>query len=230
MTEQFIPNLGLSVALHSLQKTLGTPMDNIKEFAREQAALQYPLRYPSIPECVRRLSAKHGVLVLWRGNLAKCLIYALPTGSILALNDLFSTMTNDLFVSKLVCGGAAGAIGTTVSYPLQCEYLLYRHARVNKQRHTYFKGIGDCIVTIVSGKGIGGGLLYPGWVATVMGSFVFRAGQLGGFRQMQDNVNPYKNDRGVMGVISSFVAVTLARLLTMPFTFPFTTVRRRFID
>jgi len=61
---------------------------------------------------------------------------------------------------------------------------------------------------------------------TVMGAFVYRAGQLGCFKQIQD-MNPYKKDKGTMGAVSSFCAVTIARSVVMPFNSPFDTVRRR---
>jgi len=61
---------------------------------------------------------------------------------------------------------------------------------------------------------------------TVAGAFVYRAGQLGLFKQIQD-MNPYAKDKGTLGGISSFVAVTVARSAVMPFNYPFDTVRRR---
>ena len=87
-----------------------------------------------------------------------------------------------------------------------------------------FNGIGDCIMTTVRSQGITG--LYTGWSVTVMGAFVYRAGQLGCFKQIQD-MNPYKKDKGMMGGLSSFAAVTAARTVVMPFNYPFDTVRRR---
>ena len=55
---------------------------------------------------------------------------------------------------------------------------------------------------------------------------MYRAGQLGCFKQIQD-LNPYKNDKGTLGAVSAFVAVTAARTVVMPFNYPFDTVRRR---
>jgi len=40
-------------------------------------------------------------------------------------------------------------------------------------------------------------------------------------------LNPYKADKGTIGAVSSFVAVTAARTAIMPFNYPFDTVRRR---
>jgi len=61
---------------------------------------------------------------------------------------------------------------------------------------------------------------------TVAGAFVYRAGQLGCFKQIQD-MNPYAKDKGTLGVVSSFASVTMARTVVMPFNYPFDTVRRR---
>jgi solute carrier family 25 (adenine nucleotide translocator) protein 4/5/6/31 len=87
-----------------------------------------------------------------------------------------------------------------------------------------FNGIADCIMSTVKSQGITG--LYTGWSVTVAGAFVYRAGQLGCFKQIQD-MNPYKNDKGALGAISAFTAVTVARTVVMPFNYPFDTVRRR---
>jgi len=87
-----------------------------------------------------------------------------------------------------------------------------------------FKGIGDCIMTTVRQQGITG--LYTGWLVTCMGAFVYRAGQLGLFKQIQD-LNPYQKDKGTLGAVSSFLAVTIARSAVMPFNYPFDTIRRR---
>jgi Mitochondrial carrier protein len=78
----------------------------------------------------------------------------------------------------------------------------------------------QCIWTTTKNQGITG--LYTGWGVTVAGAFVYRAGQLGCFKQIQD-MNPYKNDKGVIGAVSAFVAVTLARTVVMPFNYPFDT-------
>ena len=68
--------------------------------------------------------------------------------------------------------------------------------------------------------------LYRGAAVTVCGAFVYRGGQLGLFAQVQD-MNPYKADKGPVGVVAAFVAATVARTITTPFNYPFDTVRRR---
>merc|ERR1719313_2498825 len=82
----------------------------------------------------------------------------------------------------------------------------------------------DCIMKTVQAGGITG--LYRGAAVTVAGAFVYRGGQLGLFAQVQD-MNPYKADKGPLGVVAAFVAATVARTITTPFNYPFDTVRRR---
>merc|ERR1711982_50548 len=74
-----------------------------------------------------------------------------------------------------------------------------------------FNGILDCIMKTVNQGGITG--LYRGSAVTVAGAFVYRGGQLGLFGQIMD-MNPYKQDKGIIGIVAAF-------------TCPFDTVRRR---
>jgi len=40
-------------------------------------------------------------------------------------------------------------------------------------------------------------------------------------------LNPYQKDRGVMGLVSCFIAAQVAGIAARPFNYPFDTVRRR---
>jgi solute carrier family 25 (adenine nucleotide translocator) protein 4/5/6/31 len=188
-------------------------------------------RYKSIGDCARRVLAEQGALAFWRGNLVNCLRYAPQQGSALAFNDLLNaafpnydskTQFWQSFAVKLTSGGLSGAIANTVCYPF--DFARTRLASDIGKGKAQFKGITDCIVTTVKSQGITG--LYTGWSVTVAGAFVYRAGQLGLFKQIQD-LNPYAKDKGLIGGVSSFVAVTTARTVIMPFNYPFDTVRRR---
>lgn len=187
--------------------------------------------YSGIGDCFARVRAEQGMKAFWRGNLVNCLRYAPQQGSALAFNDVL----NDLFPNyssktdfwksfgvKLFSGGLAGAIANTICFPF--DFARTRLASDVKAGKGQFNGIADCIVSTVKSQGITG--LYTGWSVTVAGAFVYRAGQLGCFKQIQD-LNPYKNDKGVLGGVSAFVAVTTARTVIMPFNYPFDTVRRR---
>lgn len=187
--------------------------------------------YSGIGDCFARVRAEQGFKAFWRGNLVNCLRYAPQQGSALAFNDVL----NDLFPAyssktdfwksfgvKLFSGGLAGAIANTICFPF--DFARTRLASDVKAGKGQFSGIGDCIMSTVKSQGITG--LYTGWSVTVAGAFVYRAGQLGCFKQIQD-LNPYKNDKGFLGGASAFVAVTTARTIIMPFNYPFDTVRRR---
>jgi len=171
------------------------------------------------------------MLAFWRGNLVNCLRYAPQQGSALAFNDFLNALfpvynsNTDFwksFAVKLGSGGLAGAIANTICYPF--DFARTRLASDLGTGKGQFNGIFDCIATTVRNQGLTG--LYTGWSVTVMGAFVYRAGQLGCFKQIQD-LNPWAKDKGTKGAISSFVAVTTARTIIMPFNYPFDTVRRR---
>jgi solute carrier family 25 (adenine nucleotide translocator) protein 4/5/6/31 len=233
---QLLSDLALGGAIGAISKTVMAPVERVKLLMQTQDSNPDVLsgkvkRYESIPDCFRRVRSEQGAAAFWRGNLVNCLRYAPQQGSALAFNDMLNNMfpnyssKTDFWKSfgvKLVSGGLAGALANTVCYPF--DYARTRLASDLGVGGAKFKGITDCIVTTVKSQGIIG--LYTGWTVTVLGAFVYRAGQLGCFKQIQD-LNPYKNDKGTMGAVSSFVAVTTARTVVMPFNYPFDTVRRR---
>jgi solute carrier family 25 (adenine nucleotide translocator) protein 4/5/6/31 len=220
----------------AISKTVMAPVERIKLLMQTQDSNPKVIsgevkRYSSIGDCFRRVLSEQGALAFWRGNLVNCLRYAPQQGSALAFNDMLNNIfpvynaNNDFFKSfavKLTSGGLAGAMANTICYPF--DFARTRLASDLGSGKGQFKGIGDCILTTVRNQGITG--LYTGWSVTVMGAFVYRAGQLGCFRQIQD-LNPYQKDKGTLGAISSFLAVTVARTVIMPFNYPFDTVRRR---
>jgi solute carrier family 25 (adenine nucleotide translocator) protein 4/5/6/31 len=188
-------------------------------------------RYAGIGDCFKRVLAEQGPKAFWRGNLVNCLRYAPQQGSALAFNDAlnnafpaYSSKTDfwKSFGVKLTSGGLAGALANTICYPF--DYARTRLASDLAKGKGQFNGIWHCISSTVKSQGITG--LYTGWMVTCMGAFVYRAGQLGCFKQIQD-LNPYASDKGTLGAVSSFVAVTVARTVVMPFNYPFDTVRRR---
>jgi len=188
-------------------------------------------RYDGIGDCFSRVYREQGVAAFWRGNLVNCLRYAPQQGSALAFNDILNAMFPNYdsktqfwqsFAVKLTSGGLAGAAANTICYPF--DFARTRLASDLKAGGGQFKGIFDCLYKTVSAQGLTG--LYTGWSVTVMGAFVYRAGQLGCFKQIQD-LNPYQKDKGTLGAVSSFAAVTVARTIVMPFNYPFDTVRRR---
>merc|ERR1712146_211151 len=188
-------------------------------------------RYKGIGDCFNRVRAEQGMGAFWRGNLVNCIRYAPQQGSALAFNDTlkrampkYDPKTDywEDFGVKLLSGGAAGGIANVVCYPF--DFARTRLASDVSAGKGQFDGILDCIMKTVQQGGVTG--LYRGAAVTVAGAFVYRGGQLGLFAQVQD-MNPYKADKGIVGVVAAFTAATVARTITTPFNYPFDTVRRR---
>jgi solute carrier family 25 (adenine nucleotide translocator) protein 4/5/6/31 len=234
--EQLASDLLVGGGIGAISKTVMAPVERVKLLMQTMDSNPDVIagkveRYKSIGDCFSRVYAEQGLKAFWRGNLVNCLRYPPQQGSALAFNDAI----NDLFpvydskkqfwqslAVKLTSGGLAGGAANTICYPF--DYARTRLASDVKKGGGQFKGIWDCISTTVKSQGITG--LYTGWSVTVAGAFVYRAGQLGLFKQIQD-LNPYKNDKGTLGAVSAFVSVTAARTAIMPFNYPFDTVRRR---
>lgn len=234
---QLLTDLLIGGSIGAVSKTVMAPVERIKLLLQTQDSNPDVIsgkvaRYNGIGDCARRVMAEQGALAFWRGNLVNCLRYAPQQGSALAFNDFinnkvfpkYSQKTDfwKAFLVNLSSGGLAGAIANTICYPF--DFARTRLASDVKQGKPQFNGIFDCIATTVRQQGVTG--LYTGWSVTVAGAFVYRAGQLGCFKQIQD-MNPYKKDKGTLGAVSAFVAVTAARTVVMPFNYPFDTVRRR---
>jgi len=233
--QQLGSDLLIGGIIGAISKTVMSPVERVKILMQTQDSNADIIsgkeqRYTSIQDCFKSVYRRQGVLAFWRGNLVNCLRYAPQQGSALAFNDFINKLFPNYnsktdfwksFAVKLTSGGVAGAIANTICYPL--DFARTRLAS-DVGQVKMFKGIWDCIWTTARQQGITG--LYTGWTVTVMGAFVYRAGQLGMFKQIQD-LNPWQADKGTLGAISSFVSVTAARTAVMPFNYPFDTVRRR---
>jgi solute carrier family 25 (adenine nucleotide translocator) protein 4/5/6/31 len=204
---------------------LQTQDSNPKIISGEEA------RYKGIGDCFKRVSAEQGTKAFWRGNLVNCIRYAPQQGSALAFNDAikralpkFNPKTDYYkdFASKLIAGGCAGGAANLVCYPF--DYARTRLASDVGSGKKSFDGIADCIMKTIKLGGVTG--LYRGSAITVAGAFVYRGGQLGLFGQIMD-MNPYKQDKGMLGVVAAFTCATVARTATTPFNYPFDTIRRR---
>jgi len=232
---QLLSDLLVGGSIGAISKTIMAPVERVKLLLQTMDSNPDVLsgkveKYKGIGDCFSRVYSEQGAKAFWRGNLVNCLRYAPQQGSALAFNDFLNRSFPNYppedfwkgFGVKLLSGGLAGAVANTICYPF--DFARTRLASDLGKGKPQFNGIMDCIVTTVKNQGITG--LYTGWSVTVLGAFVYRAGQLGCFKQIQD-MNPYAKDRGTKGAISSFVAVTAARTVVMPFNYPFDTVRRR---
>jgi len=234
--EQLGSDLLIGGSIGAVSKTVMAPVERVKLLMQTQDSNPKVLsgevkRYSGIVDCFKRVTSEQGFKAFWRGNLVNCLRYAPQQGSALAFNDFLNNMFPNYssntdfwksFAVKLTSGGLAGALANTICYPF--DFARTRLASDLGKGQGQFKGITHCIVSTVQKQGITG--LYTGWTVTMFGAFVYRAGQLGMFKQIQD-LNPWAKDRGTLGALSSFAAVTIARSAVMPFNYPFDTVRRR---
>jgi len=232
----FITDLALGGVSGAIVKTAMAPIERVKILMQTQDSNPKVLsgeipKYTGIMDCFKRVSAEQGTKAFWRGNLVNCIRYAPQQGSALAFNDAIKrafpkynpkTHYYQDFASKLLAGGMAGGAANVVCYPF--DFARTRLASDLGSGKGQFNGIADCIMKTVQAGGITG--LYRGSAVTVAGAFVYRGGQLGLFAQVMD-MNPYKQDKGVVGIIAAFVCATVARTITTPFNYPFDTVRRR---
>lgn len=234
--QQVMTDLAIGGISGAITKTAMSPIERVKLLMQTQDSNPDVIsgkvqRYTGIGDCFRRVQSEQGFAAFWRGNLVNCIRYAPQQGSALAFNDALKQLfpkynsKTDFWQSfgvNLLSGGLAGGIANTICYPF--DFARTRLASdVGKGKRT-FNGIGDCITKTVRNSGITG--LYRGWSITVMGAFVYRAGQLGTFAQIM-SMNPYKEDKGAVGMLAAFVAAQVARNAVMPFNYPFDTVRRR---
>jgi len=234
--QQVLSDLAIGGVAGAITKTAMSPIERVKLLMQTQDSNPDIIsgkvqRYSGLGDCFKRVQSEQGVRAFWRGNLVNCIRYAPQQGSALAFNDaikqLFPKYSNktqfwQAFGTNLLSGGLAGGIANTICYPF--DFARTRLASdVGKGKKT-FNGITDCIMKTVRNQGITG--LYRGWSITVAGAFVYRAGQLGTFAQIMA-MNPYKEDKGMTGMVAAFVAAQVARNAVMPFNYPFDTVRRR---
>jgi len=234
--EQFLTDLAVGGISGAVAKTLMSPVERVKILMQTQDSNPKIIsgeekRYTGMGDCFKRVQAEQGFNAFWRGNLVNCLRYAPQQGSALAFNDTIRALTpkcdpvKDFFMAttfSLLSGGLSGAAANTICYPF--DFARTRLASDVGSGKKMFNGIGDCIVKTVKTSGITG--LYRGWAVTCGGAFVYRGGQLGLFSQIMA-MNPYKDDKGPLGLFITFCAATAGRTAVMPFNYPFDTVRRR---
>jgi solute carrier family 25 (adenine nucleotide translocator) protein 4/5/6/31 len=232
----FMTDMLLGGVSGAIVKTAMAPVERVKLLLQTQDSNPKVIsgeiqKYTGIGDCFKRVSAEQGMGAFWRGNTVNCIRYAPQQGSALAFNDQIKRMVPKYnpktdyykdFSMKLLSGGLAGGLANVVCYPF--DFARTRLASDLGKGEGQFNGIADCIMKTVKTGGITG--LYRGSAITVAGAFVYRGGQLGLFAQIQD-MNPYKQDKGMIGIVAAFVCATVARTITTPFNYPFDTIRRR---
>merc|ERR1711991_597933 len=166
-------------------------------------------RYTGIGNCFSRIDAEQGMAAFWRGNFTNCIRYFPTQAFNLSFKDSIKkmfpkynakTQFPQFFAVNMASGGMAAAGSLCIVYPL--DYARTRLASDVGSGKKSFNGLGDCLVKTARGpSGVMG--LYNGFGVSVMGIIPYRGVYFGVFDTLAD-MNPYKKDRGPIGLVSKF--------------------------
>merc|ERR1712078_351563 len=127
------------------------------------------------------------------------------------------------FMVNLCSGGLAAAGSLSIVYPL--DYARTRLASDVGGGKKTFNGLLDCLKKTAAGpQGPAG--LYAGFGVSLAGIIPYRGFQLGAFDTLV-GLNPFKDDSGILGVVSTFASAQTAIIAGATISYPFDTVRRR---
>jgi len=220
----------------AVAKTATAPIERVKLIIQTQDS--NPLirsgevkRYTGIGDCFARITNEQGFGAFWRGNFTNVIRY-FPTqafnfafkDTIKAMFPKYSSKTEFwmFFLVNMASGGLAGAGSLCIVYPL--DYARTRLASDVGSGQRSFNGLGDCLRKTVKAGGVGA--LYNGFGVSVAGIIPYRGVYFGMFDSLIAR-NPYKNESGVIGLLSKF-AIAQATAITAGYaSYPFDTVRRR---
>ncbi len=221
----------------AVAKTITAPIERVKLIIQTQDANPRIIkgevaRYTGIGNCFSRVYSEQGFAAFWRGNFTNVIRY-FPTQ---AFNFAFKDTIKGFFpryspktdmgkfaMVQIASGGLAGAGSLCIVYPL--DYARTRLASDVGTGKRDFNGLADCLKKTAAGpKGILG--LYNGFGVSVIGIIPYRGVYFGMFDSLRE-INPYKKDKGVLGVASTFAVAQVTAICAGYASYPFDTVRRR---
>merc|ERR1712196_477840 len=221
----------------AIAKTCTAPIERVKLIIQTQDANPRIMsgeipRYTGIVNCFTRVGSEQGFLAFWRGNFVNILRYFPTQAFNFAFKDTIKAMFPKyspkkefakFFAINMASGGLAGAGSLCIVYPL--DYARTRLASDVGSGKKSFNGLGDCLVKTARGpSGVMG--LYNGFGVSVMGIIPYRGVYFGVFDTLAD-MNPYKKDRGPIGLVSKFGIAQFTAILAGYASYPFDTIRRR---
>jgi len=225
---------GLSGAI---AKTGTAPIERVKLIIQTQDANPKiksgeVARYTGIANCFTRVYKEQGLGAFWRGNMTNVIRY-FPTQAfnfafkdqIKALFPRYSPKKEFLyfFLTNMASGGLAGAGSLCIVYPL--DYARTRLASDVGSGKPQFSGLADCLLKTARGpSGILG--LYNGFGVSVAGIIPYRGVYFGMFDSLM-GLNPFRNDRNVVGLASKFGIAQVTAITAGYASYPFDTIRRR---
>lgn len=232
----FLVDFALGGVSGAIAKTCTAPIERVKLLIQTQDANPKIIsgeiaRYTGIGDCFTRVYQEQGLGAFWRGNFTNVLRYFPTQAFNFAFKDTIKAMFPKVnpkenfatfFLINMASGGLAGAGSLTIVYPL--DYARTRLASdVGKER--VFNGLADCLQKTAKGPaGVMG--LYNGFGVSVIGIIPYRGVYFGLYDTLKE-MNPYKKDMGVMGILSSFACAQTTAIAAGYASYPFDTVRRR---
>ena len=189
-------------------------------------------RYTGIGDCFTRVYQEQGLGAFWRGNFTNVLRYFPTQAFNFAFKDTIKTLFpkadpkkefGKFFLINMASGGLAGAGSLCIVYPL--DYARTRLASDVGTGKAQFSGLGDCLVKTAKGPG-GVMSLYNGFGVSVIGIIPYRGVYFGLYDTLREQ-NPYKKDKGLLGIISKFAVAQFTAISAGYASYPMDTVRRR---
>jgi len=188
-------------------------------------------RYTGILNCFTRVTAEQGFSAFWRGNTVNVIRYFPTQAFNFAFKDTIKAMFpkynpktefGSFFMANMASGGLAGAGSLTIVYPL--DYARTRLASDVGSGNPQFNGLMDCLTKTIKGGGFFS--MYNGFGVSVVGIVAYRGPYFGLFDTMKE-MNPFKKERGIVGLASKFVIAQTVAIIAGFISYPFDTVRRR---
>jgi len=221
----------------AIAKTATAPIERVKLIIQTQDA--NPLiksgkvaRYTGIGNCFTRVYQEQGMKAFWRGNFTNVIRYFPTQAFNFAFKDTiksffpkYSSKTEFLmfFLTNMASGGLAGAGSLCIVYPL--DYARTRLASDVGAGQKSFNGLADCLIK--TSKGPSGVLgLYNGFGVSVAGIIPYRGVYFGMYDSL-GALNPYRNDKGLIGLASKFGIAQFTAIVAGYASYPFDTIRRR---
>jgi solute carrier family 25 (adenine nucleotide translocator) protein 4/5/6/31 len=233
----FLVDFALGGVSGAIAKTCTAPIERVKLIIQTQDANPKIMsgevpRYTGIGNCFARVYSEQGLQAFWRGNFTNVIRYFPTQAFNFAFKDTFKTMFPkkdpkteffQFFMVNMASGGLAGAGSLCIVYPL--DYARTRLASDVGSGKRDFNGLGDCLMKTASGPK-GPLALYNGFGVSVAGIIPYRGVYFGMYDSLRAK-NPYKADKGVLGVASKFVVAQFTAICAGYASYPMDTVRRR---
>jgi len=221
----------------AVAKVVSAPLETVKLLMQYDDDDELGEREPldGALDCVLRVYGRDGVRGFFRGTAPNVLRYVPTQGFNFLMKDRVKRWMTKLykatpdypgkkFAHNMLAGGVAGALSLSVVYPLdflRTQFVLCKNPD-GTPRYETLADVFDDLVTAPADLPT----LYSGFAVSVAGIVPFRAI----YFTVNDtlvSINPYQQDKGVVGLLSKFCCAQAAALSAAYASYPLDTVRRR---